>query len=142
MCGFVFGVGGFGPSSLSWIARFGTGAFVSLASLLAGFAVVFSLIARLVLRSPSRSLRIVGVAASVDAGRTVAWRLAAGGVHVGQPRRISQVENPLILPLARVSGSVGITLAVAAVNMLVLEFLIDRRTAPGGGTRCSFQLGS
>jgi apolipoprotein N-acyltransferase len=125
MCGFVFGVGGFGLL-LSWVARFGTGAFVSLVLLLAGFAVVFSLIARLVLRSPSRILRIGGVAAAwtlVEQWRG-AWPL--GGFTWGS-LGISQVENPLILPLARISGSVGITLAVAAVNMLVLEFLIDRQ---------------
>ena len=123
--GFVSGVTAFGLL-LSWIIRFGEAAFVSLVLLLAVFTVAFALIARILLRGPSRTLRVAGVAAAwtlIEHVRGV-WPLGGftwGGVGV------SQVDDPFLLPLASIAGSIGITFVVVVVNVLILEFLVDRQ---------------
>lgn len=123
--GFASGVSAFGLL-LSWIIRFGEGAFVSLVLLLALFTVAFALIARILLRGPSRTLRVVGVAAAWTLIEHVRGVWPLGGFTWGG-LGVSQVDDPFLLPLASIAGSIGITFVVVVVNVLALEFLVDRR---------------
>lgn len=123
--GFASGVSAFGLL-LSWIIRFGEAAFVSLVLLLALFTVAFALMARILLRGPWRTLRVAGVAAAWTLIEHVRGVWPLGGFTWGG-LGVSQVDDPFLLPLASIAGSIGITFVVVVVNVLALEFLVDRR---------------
>jgi apolipoprotein N-acyltransferase len=116
--GLAFGIGFFGPT-LWWIALFGTLAWSILVLGSAAAIALVGAIAPAVWRADHPFRSSAGLAALwvvVDAGRG-AWPF--GGFTWGQ-LGVSQVADPAILPLARVTGVWGVTFAVILVNALLL----------------------
>jgi dolichol-phosphate mannosyltransferase len=116
--GLAFGIGFFGPT-LSWIALFGALAWSVLVLGSAAAIALVGAIAPALWRSdhPFRSSSAVAALwVAVDAGRG-AWPF--GGFTWGQ-LGVSQVADPAILPLARLTGVWGVTFAVVLVNALLL----------------------
>ncbi|MEP7059289.1 MAG: apolipoprotein N-acyltransferase [Actinomycetota bacterium] len=127
LVGFVYGAAGYGIT-LSWIDRFGTGAWVALTALCALSTAVVGLLAPLVVRPGRTVLSALGFAALwtvLDFARG-AWPF--GGFTWGA-LGISQADNRLTLRLASITGVWGVTFVVVVVNGLLLSALAD-----GGAT--------
>jgi apolipoprotein N-acyltransferase len=125
--GFCFGVGLFG-ASLYWILLFGEMAWGALVVLMAASAALFGSLLPAVTKTRQPFIRVLGVASLwilVDTLRT-SWPLGGfGWSGLG----VSQTPNPILLPIASVTGVWGITFVVVFVNAAVAELLL------GGGTR-------
>ncbi len=121
--GFIYGVVGYGVT-LSWIDRFGTGAWVALTVLCASSVALLGLVAPIVIRRGRPVLSAVGFAALwtvVDFLRG-AWPF--GGFTWGA-LGISQVENRVTLRLASITGVWGVTFVVVLANCLLVAALVD-----------------
>ncbi|MEA2521766.1 MAG: apolipoprotein N-acyltransferase, partial [Actinomycetota bacterium] len=129
LLGFAYGIAGYGIT-LSWIDRFGTGAWVALTVLCALSTALLGLLAPLVLRSARPVVSAVGFAGLwtlVDFARG-AWPF--GGFTWGA-LGISQADNRSTLRLASITGVWGVTFVIVLVNGLVLAAVVDG----GGGWR-------
>lgn len=124
LVGMAFGTTAFGVI-LYWILRFGETAWVALVVLSALFVVAFALLVRRVLRVRSPALRVLGVAAAWTVVEYARGSWPLGGFTWGS-LGISQVDDPLLLPLASVGGVWGVTFVAVAVNALVLDAVMDR----------------
>ncbi len=134
LLGFVYGVVAYGIT-LSWIDRFGTGAWVALTVLCASSVALLGLVAPVVIRRGRPVLSAVGFAALwtvVDFLRG-AWPF--GGFTWGA-LGISQVENRVTLRLASITGVWGVTFVVVLANGLLVAALVDG----GGGWRRGWRL--
>jgi apolipoprotein N-acyltransferase len=134
--GFVYGAVGYGVT-LSWIHRFGTGAWVALTVLCALSTATVGLLSPLVLRAGRPVLSAIGFAATwtvVDFTRG-AWPF--GGFTWGA-LGVSQVDNRATVRLASVTGVWGVTFVVVLANGLLLASLTER----GAGWRRGARLGS
>jgi apolipoprotein N-acyltransferase len=121
LLGFVYGFVGYGIT-LSWIYRFGLGAWLALTVLCAGATAAVGLLSPLVVRTGRPILTALGVAALwtvIDVGRG-AWPF--GGFTWGS-LGISQAADRVTVRLASVTGVWGVTFVVVLVNALIVVAL-------------------
>ena len=125
LLGFVYGAIGYGIT-LSWIHRFGVGAWVALTILCAASTALIGVLAPAVLRQGRPLLSAFGFASLwtvVDFARG-AWPF--GGFTWGA-LGISQVNDRAIVRLASITGMWGVTFVVILANALLVA------SAVGGG---------
>ena len=134
LLGSVYGAVGYGIT-LSWIDRFGTGAWVALTVLCASSVALLGLIAPIVIRPARPVLSAIGFAALWTVVDVVRGAWPFGGFTWGA-LGISQVENRVTLRLASITGVWGITFVVVLANGLLVAGLIDG----GGGWRRAWRL--
>jgi apolipoprotein N-acyltransferase len=123
LLGFVYGAVGYGVT-LSWIYRFGAGAWVALTILCALSTAVIGALSPLVLREGKPLVSAMGFAALwtvVDFTRG-AWPF--GGFTWGA-LGISQADNRATVRLASITGVWGVTFVVVLANALVVATWAD-----------------
>jgi len=122
LLGFVFGFAYFG-AQVYWILLFGELAWSGLTSANALYTAVFGLFAPVVWRRERPVRSVVGLAALWTAFEFARGSWPLGGLTWGDVA-YSQAPNPFLLPLASVTGALGLSFVVALVNGLLFLALM------------------
>ena len=139
LLGFVYGALAYGIT-LSWIHRFGAGAWIALTVLCALSTSLVGALAPLVIRRGRPLASALGLASLwtfVDFARG-AWPF--GGFTWGA-LGISQVENRATIRLASVTGIWGVTFIVVLANALLVAALVDGGAWWRRGARVTMAIG-
>lgn len=139
LLGFVYGAVGYGIT-LSWIHRFGMGAWIALTVLCALSTALVGVLAPLVVREGRPVLSALGFASLwtfVDFTRG-AWPF--GGFTWGA-LGISQADNRATIRLASITGVWGVTFLVVLTNGLLVAAVADRGAGWRRGARVALAIG-